>query len=248
MKLIAYFPLVGRHSKLKRQRKALEDFVEMKRAAVCDEFVESEPGLSVIGRSFVELERAIAAAEKQKAYLLFVSLGRYAKNLNVLNLLAQSDAAFMALDNDHFTRKSLAAFIREAEEDMHQRIAKIRDGMKKAAKKKGEKYGSARPGHWTRRNNHLRGWKVANEVAVQRRAQRCADAYLPLIPIIAAGRKKGESFDAIAIALNEAGHVTLTGTPFSAPTVFKIFKRLGGENGRARRKRMGRQAATATAE
>lgn len=242
MKLIAYFPLVGRHSKLKRQRKVLEGFVEMKRATVLAEFVESETGLS-------ELQRAIAAAEKQKACLLFVTLGRYAKSLNVLNLLAQTDVDFLSPGHTDFMRASLPSLLVTAQENMHERIDRIREGMKEAAKgKKGEKYGSARPGHWTRKNNHLRGWKKASAVAVQRRAQRCADAYAPIIPIIAAGRKNGESYDAIAIALNDAGHVTLTGGPFSAATVFKIFKRLGDQNGRSRRKQVGRPVATATAD
>ncbi len=45
MKIIAYFPLNGRHSKLTRQRAILDDFVEMKGAVVLDEFIETEPGL-----------------------------------------------------------------------------------------------------------------------------------------------------------------------------------------------------------
>lgn len=241
MKIVAYFPLHGRHSKLTRQRKVLEDFVEMKQATVLAEFVETEPGLE-------QLQRAIKAAEKQKACLLFVSVGRYAKNLNALNLLAQTDVDFLSPGHSDFTRSSLHTLLAGAQENMHARIERIKTGMQMAAKKKGEKYGSLRPGHWTKKNNHLRGWKKASQVAVQRRARRCTDAYAPLIPKIAAMRENGETFDAIALALNDAGHVTLTGSAFTAPTVFKIFKRLGGQNGRTRRKQMGRQTATATAE
>lgn len=240
MQVIAYFPLVGRSKKLTRQNSILEHYAKMKKANVLDRFIESESGLE-------QLQRAIAAAEEQKAYLLFVTLGRYGKNLKVLDLLSKSDVEFITPGNRRFVRRNIGKLLEKAQQDQHDRIERIRDGMTKAAKN-GEKYGSARPGHWNRKNNHLRGWKKANEVAVQRRARRCADAYLPLIPLIAAGRKKGDSFDAIAIALNEAGHLTLTGSPFSAATVFKIYKRLGGQNGRTRRKQVGRQVASSASQ
>lgn len=240
MKIVAYFPLVGRHSKLTRQRAILDDYIKMKRATVLDEFVESEVGLE-------QLREAIAAAEKQKAFLLFVTLGRYAKNLKALDLLAQSDVEFLTPETRRFTRKALDSFLKKAQEDMHERSDRIKKAMELAAKRNGEKYGSARPGHWTRKNNHLRGWKKANEVAVQKRAQRCADAYATILPEIAMMVEKGETYTEIAKALNEAGHVTTTGSPFSAPTVFKIFKRLGGRLNGTQGRKVGRKAALAAA-
>ncbi|MBX7133792.1 MAG: recombinase family protein, partial [Fimbriimonadaceae bacterium] len=153
---------------------------------------------------------------------------------------------FISPGEKGFTRKSLDILLKTAHDHMHARSDRIKRAMVRAAKRNGEKYGSARPGHWTRKNNHLRGWKVASETAVRKRSQRCADAYGPIIPEIEALLKKGESYASIANTLNEAGHLTLTGSPFSAATVFKIYKRLGAQHGKDTRK-VGRKAALAAA-
>ena len=46
--------------------------------------------------------------------------------------------------------------------------------------------------------------------------------------MMTAMRANGETYQAIAGALNEAGHVTTAGAPFTASRICKILRRYGG--------------------
>jgi hypothetical protein len=52
-----------------------------------------------------------------------------------------------------------------------------------------------------------------------------------LVPQMESMRARGATFDEIAQALNQEGHVTTRGVPFTASTVFKILKRQERQHG-----------------
>jgi hypothetical protein len=54
------------------------------------------------------------------------------------------------------------------------------------------------------------------------------EAYRQVLPLIRRLRARGMSFGAIAARLNQLGHVTRTGTPWSSMTVWRIMDRAGG--------------------
>lgn len=241
MKIVVYFPLFGgRYKKHLTQREDVAQFVQNNTAHVNAEFEETKPGLA-------ELRNAIAKAKKSGATIIFSRLGYLTKNLKFLRALADCGVMFHALDDDRFNPNTFQVYLKLAKEEWHVRRTRIKDGMAKA-KAEGAVFASAQPGHWNRKNKHLRGWKQATEASAKKRQQRANDAYAPILPMMLQMREKGESYDAIAQALNDAGHLTSAGTQFTVPTVFKIIKRHGGLNDRTRRKGMGRPAGSATAK
>lgn len=242
MKIVVYYPLFGsKYRKQIGQRETVADFVESSKAAVIADFAETKPGFS-------KLKEAIAKAKTSGASILFSRLGRYGTSLNVLRLLEDGRVSFFAVDDRQFNAKLLAPLLKSAGDIAIERRLKIKDGMAEA-KEDGELFGSARQGAWTKKNTHKRGWKKANEAWVRIRFNRCAEYYGPILPIVANMLEKEERYEDIANALNEMGHVTMTGSPYCAGTVFKVFKRHGTKNeNRKRGKAVGRSARLVTAK
>lgn len=240
MQVVVYYPRFGgRNKKQRAQREAVADFVKTSRCTVNSEFVETEPGLPM-------LRKAIEKCRRTGDSLVIGKMGFLIRSLAVLRMLRDGNVPFFVLDDQQLNPATLQVYLVHAEEAWTERSLKIKDGIKKA-RKAGQKFGSAQRGHWNKTNRHLRDWEKANEVSVKLRAQRVAEAYAPILPMMDAMRKSGKTYDEIATALNDAGHLTAAGTPFIAPTVFKILKRHGGKNG-ARGKGVGRAAHFAAAE
>lgn len=107
-----------------------------------------------------------------------------------------------------------------------------KDGLA-AAKARGVKLGSARPGHWEGRE-HLRGWKEGAKVSAETRTQRARDAYAPLVPQIRELRDEGKTYEQVAQWLNEQGHQTTASRPFSASTLNRIMQRADGTTPKTR--------------
>ncbi len=96
-----------------------------------------------------------------------------------------------------------------------------------AAKARGIKLGSARPGHWEGKE-HLRGWKNGAAASAKARTQRAQDAYAFLLPKMRELRKEGQTCEQIAQWLSEQRHQTTAGKPFNAATVCRIIQRADG--------------------
>lgn len=223
MQVVAYLPKFGNQGRPSAQRSALSRFLESTQSEVAAEFVQVEPGLST-------LKSAIDTAQEIGASLVIVRLGTRSTSLPMLRLLKAGRVPFFALDDLRFGPRTIDGYIREAEEAWHQRSQRIKKGIAIAVRR-GAKLGSARPGHWTKKNERKRGWKKATIVSAARRAARVADAYAALVSRMEFMRTRGATFEAIAQALNHDGHVTTRGVPFTASTVFKILKRQERQHG-----------------
>ncbi len=240
-KLILYYPRVGKG--FKSQQKLAETFLKKNGGEAVAEYFEDKPGL-------VELRKAMAKAKDVGGILVITRLiGTIDKNLNFMQVMAECEADFVAINNKRFNRNTLPKFTAIAQEEWHARRERIKDAMAEK-KANGAIFGSARPGHWNKKNRHLRvkATVKAAEASVKARRKMADDAYAPLMPKMLEMKERGEGPTAIAEALNMAGHLTTKGMPFTAPTVFKILKRHGGQNGRARTKAVGRKAHLATAQ
>jgi DNA invertase Pin-like site-specific DNA recombinase len=221
MKIVTYAPLFGgRHRKKLGKRKNQSRFGQTTQSDVIARFVEIKPGLVLLGQ-------AISKVRETKATLVITRLGSRSKSLPFLRQLKESGVLFSALDDTDFGPHSLNSYLKQAEDAWHERSVKIKDGLADAARR-GTKLGSNRIGHWTKRNEHKRDWKKASAVAAERRHQRNADAYSSVLPKMKAMRANGETYQAIAEALNEGRHVTTAGARFTASRVCKILKRHGG--------------------
>lgn len=217
MQVVAYLPKFGNQGKPSAQRNALSRFLETTRSEVAAEFVQVDPGLGT-------LESAIDKAEEIGASLVIARLGSRSKSLPVLRLLKDARIPFLALDDQRFDPRTIDEYIRQAEKVWHERSERIKKGLAIAVRR-GAKLGSARPGHWTKKNKDRRGWRKATVASAASRAARVADAYMPLVPQMESMRAEGATFEQIALALNQQGHVTTRGVPFTASTVFKILRR-----------------------
>jgi hypothetical protein len=86
------------------------------------------------------------------------------------------------------------------------------------------KLGSARPGAWEGRE-HLRGFKQATERSAIVRRRDCERKYAFLIEQLRERRAEGMTLKQIADWLNEKGHSTSKGKPWTEALVCRLFQR-----------------------
>lgn len=96
-----------------------------------------------------------------------------------------------------------------------------------AAKARGVKLGSARPGHWKGREaERLAGLAKAREASAKARAAEADDAYSDLTPVMIELKTAGKSLRSIAEALNAEGHTTRSGKPWNQVQVKRVLERM----------------------
>ena len=93
-----------------------------------------------------------------------------------------------------------------------------------AAKARGVKLGSARPGHWKGREAaRAAGLKKAIKVAATANKKAADEAYIDVVPQMKELRGEGQSLQQIADRLNADGHTTRTGKAWSATQVMRVL-------------------------
>ena len=110
-----------------------------------------------------------------------------------------------------------------AEHEATQISNRTKDALR-AAKARGVKLGSTRPGHWEGRE-HLRGWAKATLLAAKKRSEQAREEYEFLVPTLRKMQAEGRSFRQIAAWLNKQGHTTRRGKAFTGAIVWRILRR-----------------------
>lgn len=226
-RFVAYYRVSTRRQEisglgLDAQRSELTSFVERTGGEVVKEFTEIESGKN---NDRPQLQAAVAFARRSKATLLVAKLDRLSRNVSFLANLMDSKIDFIAADNPHanrFTVHILAA-VAEHERDL---ISKRTKAALQAAKTRGAKLGSSRPGHWSgleakRLEGSVKGGIRAAEV----HRENARDAYADVLPLIRELRKAGKSLRAIAKALNDQGIPTRRGRSWGASQVLNVINR-----------------------
>lgn len=208
---------------IEAQRAAVKEFAEKNNATILAHYTEIESGRT---NERPELLKALAHCKMNKATLVVAKLDRLSRNLSFTAALLDSDVEFIICDFPHANRLTIHILAAMAEYEAAQIRRRTKDALAQL-KKKGVKLGSARPGHWDGRE-HLRGWKQGAEKSAKLRSERALSTYAFIIPKIVEMRKATppKSLADIATALNEAGYRTSADKPFSAPTVWRIAKRV----------------------
>jgi DNA invertase Pin-like site-specific DNA recombinase len=170
-----------------------------------------------------ELAKAIAHAKRIKGKLVIAKLDRLARNVAFISTLMESKAEFVACDNPHANRLTLHILSAIAEHEAEM-ISQRTKAALKAAKARGMLLGSARPGHWSGREDK---WKavalVASQAFVAKQYKEAEPVYGPIRPIARQLRDQGQSLQQIADELNRQGHRTLRDAAWNKVQVSRLL-------------------------
>ncbi|MCY2954820.1 MAG: recombinase family protein [Planctomycetota bacterium] len=230
-KLIAYYRVSTKRQGdsglgLDAQRKAVADHAAAADATVEAGYTEIESGTRA---DRPELAKAIAHARRSKAKLVIAKLDRLARNVAFVSALMEAGVDFVACDNPHANRLTIH-ILAAVSEDEARRISERTTAALAATKARGTLLGSARPGHWTGREEaRLAGARRGNKRSAEVRAASAVAAVADLLPSIQRRREAGESFATIAAALNAAGQRTVRGGEWAATQVKRAVDRGAGK-------------------
>jgi len=207
---------------LEAQEAAVANYVTQQGGELLRDFLEIESG-KVNDRP--QLRAAISFAKRSQATLLVAKLDRLSRNVAFLATLLESKADFIAVDNPHatpFTIHILAAVAQWEREIISKRT---KDAMA-IAKARGARFASARPGHWTGREDRRSAGALAGGArAAIVNHQRAEEAYQDVAPLIIEQRRAGRTLQSIADTLNADRVPTRMGRQWTKSTVRLVVQR-----------------------
>ncbi len=172
-----------------------------------------------------ELAKATAHARRSKATLVVAKLDRLARNMALTSTLMESGVDFVACDNPHANKFTIHILAAVAEHEAEQISQRTKVALA-AAKRRGVKLGSARPGHWDRiEHKRQAGLTKARKAAAEAHRKAFDREYADLVPLIRDSREAGRTYQAIADELNNMGHTTRCGRRWNRTQVLRVLKR-----------------------
>ena len=226
-KLVAYYRVSSKIQGqsglgLEAQRAAVADYVRHSGCTVVGTFQEVESSHRDDLDNRPELRKAIRQAKREKATLVIAKLDRLARSVFVTAELMKSGVEFVACDNPTANRLTIQILAAVAEDEAR-RISERTKAALKAYKARGGLLGASLP---QCRNLTKAARQKGVKAASAAYAKRADDAYAEEVyPRIEALDEQGISLRAIARALNEEGHTTLSGKQWTAVQVSRILER-----------------------
>ena len=225
-KFVAYYRVSTRKQKqsglgLEAQRTAVSEYARQNGGTVIAEYTETETGKRSDRPNLAE---AIGHARLSAATLVIAKLDRLARNVHFTSGLMESGIEFVACDNPDANKLTIHLLAAMAEHEATQISNRTKDALQ-AAKARGTKLGSARPGHWEGRE-HRRGWAKATKAAAKKRSRKAREEYAFLVPTLQQMQAEGKSFQNLADWLNGQGHTTRRGAAFTSAIVWRILNRV----------------------
>jgi len=225
-KLVAYYRVSTRKQEqsglgLEAQRTAVADYAKRNGGTVIAEYTETETGKRSDRPNLAE---AIGHTRLSAATLVIAKLDRLARNVHFTSGLMESGVEFVACDNPDANKLTIHLLAAMAEHEATQISNRTKDALQ-AAKARGAKLGSARPGHWKGRE-HRRGWAKATKAAAKKRSQKAREEYAFLVPTLQRMQVEGKSYQKMADWLNGQGHTTRRGAAFTSAIVWRILNRV----------------------
>ena len=227
-KIIAYYRVsTAKQGKsglgLEGQQAAVAGFVAQRGCETLAVYQEVESGKN---SDRPELAKAVAHAKRSKAVLVVAKLDRLARNVAFLSRLMESGVDFIAIDLEHANRLTIHILAAVAEGEAKAISDRTKVALA-AAKVRGVKLGSARPGHWEGREEaRLRGSQKGAIAASAVRTAKAEEAYVDLVPMMQELQASGKSLRAIAEALNADGHTTRRGAEWNQVQVKRVLDRV----------------------
>ena len=207
---------------LEGQKAAVEAYATQTGARIVASYREVESG-KLADRP--ELAKALAHAKRSKATLVVAKLDRLARNVAFLSALMRAGVDFIACDNPHANKLTIHILAAVAEDEAERISARTKAALA-AAKARGVKLGSARPGHWKGREAaRLSGLDRAREASSKSISAAAVEAYADLVPSMVAMRAEGLTLAGIAEKLTAEGHTTRRGKAWNAVQVARVLDR-----------------------
>jgi DNA invertase Pin-like site-specific DNA recombinase len=207
---------------LEAQRAALEALRKQRRGTILAEYIEVETGKR---KDRPELAKDLAHCRRSKAKLVVAKLDRLARNVAFTSALLESKVHFVCCDNPHANKLTIHMLAAVAEHEAEAISQRTKEALA-AAKARGVKLGSARPGHWDgREDRRLEGAKLGAKAAGKAHAQSADEAYSDILPDMVRYREQGWTLGQIAEKLNRKGHTTRRGKEWSPTQVARVLKR-----------------------
>jgi DNA invertase Pin-like site-specific DNA recombinase len=225
--IIAYFRVSTKQQGqsglgLEGQAAAVDGYAAQTGKPIVARYTEVETG-KIADRP--ELNRALAHARRAKATLVVAKLDRLARNVAFTSALMRSGADFIACDNPHANKLTIHILSAVAEDEAERISARTKAALA-AAKARGTKLGSARPGHWEGKEDaRLAGLVKARAASAQTISVNAREAYADLQPMMETLRGEGLSLQAIADKLNGEGHTTRRDRPWNPVQVARVLQR-----------------------
>ncbi len=223
-KIVAYYRVSTKRQGesglgLEGQQAAVAAFAKQQGASIIANYIEVESGKR---SDRPVLAQALGHARLAKATLVVAKLDRLARNVAFLSALMESGVDFVACDNEHANRLTIHILAAVAEAEAKAISERTKTALE-AAKRRGVKLGSARPGHWEGRESK-RDPRKASQAAAIARQKAALDTYAFLMPTIRESRTNGQTFQQIADTLNANGHATRSGKPWSATAALRVWR------------------------
>lgn len=233
-KIVAYYRVSTKRQGesglgLDAQREAVTRYIVSVGGVLLTEFTEVESGRNCDRPS---LNMAVRLARRENATLVVAKLDRLSRNVAFIAAVLESKCKFVACDNPMANNLTLHILAAVAEHE----VGMIRDRIKvalAAAKARGTKLGSHRPGHWDGREAaRVEGAKKGAKASALVRSRKAADDYLDIMPRIREMHGKNHSLQMIADSLNKSGVRTARGGKWLPVTVRMLLQRYGVDTSR----------------
>lgn len=205
---------------LEAQQHAVEQFAAKVGGSIIRDYVEIASGDD---DSRPILAAALKQAKRAGAVLLVAKLDRISRAVAVVSTLMREGVRFVAADRPDASTLELHILAVFAQEERAKIISRTVDALA-AARRRGVKLGSARPGHWDGREDRraLGSAKGLAKIAAERRAER-AEVFTAALPIAKKLEAAGASLRAIAAELNAQEISTSRGTKWHAAQVSRML-------------------------
>lgn len=219
---------------IEAQQEAVREYIEQAGGELVGAYTEVESGRK---KDRPELSKALAHARCNKAVLVIARLDRLTRNAHFLRDLEESGVQFIAVDNPNVNKVTIRVLAAIAEDEAEKISARTKAALS-AAKARGVKLGSHRPGHWEGREDaRLRGLAKGRKKAAVVLSAQAARAYDHVTPIVRELHDAGESLRGIARVLNERGFKTRRGKEWGPVQVRAVLSMLQVDRALSRARR-----------
>jgi DNA invertase Pin-like site-specific DNA recombinase len=199
---------------LEAQQAAINLYAMQRNATIVAEFCEIETGKR---SDRPQLALAMAATRQQRATLVIAKLDRLARNVHFVSGLMESGVPFDCADRPGADAFRLHIEAAVGEEEARKISERTRAALA-AYKARGGLLGGQRP--------ECRNLSAeARQRGADATRAKATAAYAPLANDVQSWRAAGLSLSAVADRLNQAGHVTTAGRPFTATAVHRMIGR-----------------------